>query len=57
MKEEIDPRNAHQQHTDRVGFVDDWDESDEDFEDEVYDDSLDPAFSSWEQVNGMFYTL
>lgn len=34
---------------------DDWDECDEDFDDYGSDPYLDDAFSSWEEVNGMFY--
>ena len=49
----VDFYNPHQRHADRVRHLhDDW----EDDEEECGDDGLDPAFSSWEQVNGMFYT-
>lgn len=49
----VDFYNPHQRHADRVRHLhDDYDYDDE----EELDDGLDPAFSSWAQVNGMFYT-
>ena len=55
-KSELNTENALQRHANRVGFRDDWDESDDDFEEDRCD-GLDVAFSSWDEVNGMFYTL
>ena len=49
----VDFYNPHQRHADRVRHLHDDCEDDEE---EDGNDGLDPAFSSWEQVNGMFYT-
>ena len=34
-----------------------WDEWDDPEEDDIDYSGLDPAFSSWEEVNGMFFTI
>jgi hypothetical protein len=48
----VDFYNPHQRHADRVRML--YDDYEEDENEK--DDTLDPAFSSHEQVNGMFYT-
>ena len=56
-REELDVRNAHQHHAENLGFVNEWDENDEDYDEDLIGDGLDPAFSSWEQANGMFFSM
>ena len=50
--DEIDPRNTLQEAFGHR-YINEWDEVEE--EDDCRDETLDPAFRSWEDVNGMFF--
>lgn len=57
VRNEVDTRNPLHKNTERPRCINMWDDEYDD--DEELDDchcGLDPAFDSWEEVNGMFFS-